>query len=171
MQTHGAPRTGREGGVRVRGRVRCGPRRVLAQTPAAPFGQWAAGLPGDPALDGFDAFLREVEDPLREIGGCRREAYVHFGSVRAAACENVLTLDGWWCEWGEAPLHGTCEDPASCPHAPPDRRERGSAAAHLAKLPADTLLGSVRCHVRPGFGRPPRRWLAWRDERKPLLEE
>ncbi|WP_405832797.1 MULTISPECIES: hypothetical protein [unclassified Streptomyces] len=119
----------------------------LAQTPVAPFREWAAALPADPAVDGFESVLRAIEDPLGTIGTYSREAYVSYGGSWAAACENLLTLDGWWCERGRAPLHGACGDPAACPHTPPSVRDAQAAAAHLAGLPADTLLVSVRCHV------------------------
>ncbi|WP_371618722.1 hypothetical protein [Streptomyces sp. NBC_00454] len=120
----------------------------LAQTPAAPFRRWVAELPVDPAADGFESALCDIDDPLGTFGYFRtRETYVGYGSGWAAACENVLTLDGWWCEWGEDPLHGACDDPGSCPHTPPSTRRIGSAGAHLAGLPGDTLLVYVRCHV------------------------
>ncbi|MFG2876542.1 hypothetical protein ACGFYU_16385 [Streptomyces sp. NPDC048337] len=119
----------------------------LAQTPVAPFRAWAAGLPADPAVDGFDSVLRAIEDPLGIFGSYSREAYVRYGAGWAAACENVLTLDGWWCEWGDDPLHGACDDPTACPHTPPPTREPEAVAAYLAGLPEDTLLVSVRCHV------------------------
>ncbi|WP_404954463.1 hypothetical protein [Streptomyces sp. 147326] len=45
-----------------------------------------------------------------------------------------------------AGLHGACDDPETCPHAPPGAG-RGGPGAYLARLPADTLLVSVRCHV------------------------
>lgn len=120
----------------------------LAQTPAAPFRRWAAELPVDPAADGFESVLRDIDDPLGTFGRYRdRDMCVwHYGGW-AAAGENVLTLDGWWCEWGEAPLHGACDDPATCPHTPPTTGKLGGAAVYLAALPQDTLLVSVRCHV------------------------
>ncbi|WP_327303404.1 hypothetical protein OG730_07125 [Streptomyces sp. NBC_01298] len=120
----------------------------LAQTPAAPFRQWAAELPSDPADDGFDSFLRGIEDPVQTFGAYReREWFVSRGAAWASPCVNLLTLDGWWCEQGSAPLHGACDDPGACLHTPPPLGEFGSAAAHLAALPADALLVSVRCHV------------------------
>ncbi|MCX5403534.1 hypothetical protein OHA37_06515 [Streptomyces sp. NBC_00335] len=120
----------------------------LAQAPVVPFRRWAAELPVDPAADGFESVLRDIDDPLESFGRFHdRDMCVwHYGRW-AAACENVLTLDGWWCEQGEDPLHGACDDPAACPHTPPPMGQLDSAAAYLAGLPDDTLLVSVRCHV------------------------
>ncbi|MGW6706612.1 hypothetical protein ACWGDE_17190 [Streptomyces sp. NPDC054956] len=120
----------------------------LAQTPAAAFRQWAAELPADPADDGFDSFLRGIEDPSRTFRTHReREWFVSYGAAWASPCGNVLTLDGWWCEQGYAPLHGACGDPETCTHTPPPLGGPGGAAAYLAGLPDDTLLVYVRCHV------------------------
>ncbi|WP_327412594.1 hypothetical protein [Streptomyces sp. NBC_01233] len=80
-------------------------------------------------------------------GGRSREEFLAFRADQAVSHGNVLTLDGWWCEEGCDPVHGACDDPASCPRTPPYLQEPGAGEAYLAGLPADTLLVSVRCHV------------------------
>ncbi|MGW6576783.1 hypothetical protein ACWGAN_32085 [Streptomyces sp. NPDC054945] len=89
---------------------------------------------------------------------------------------HVLTLDGWWYGEDDPVVHGACDGPDACVHHPPlpgsrettttrypqelpEPRETATAG-YLEELPGDTLLVELRCHVRPGFGPPPRRWLA-----------
>ncbi|MFD0121755.1 hypothetical protein [Streptomyces virginiae] len=56
---------------------------------------------------------------------------------------------------------GGCDGPDACVHRPPLPWLRGATrTGYLEELPGDTLLVKLRCHVRPGFGPPPRRWLA-----------
>ncbi|MET9688933.1 hypothetical protein ABZY81_10690 [Streptomyces sp. NPDC006514] len=76
-----------------------------------------------------------------------REEFRAFGADRAVVHGNLLTLDGWWCEEGYDPVHGACDDQDACPHTPPYTQRPGAGEAHLAGLPDDTLLVSVRCHV------------------------
>ncbi|MFF1367547.1 hypothetical protein [Streptomyces virginiae] len=74
---------------------------------------------------------------------------------------HVLTLDGWWYGEDEPAVHGGCDGPDACVHRPPLPWLRGATrTGYLEELPGDTLLVKLRCHVRPGFGPPPRRWLA-----------
>lgn len=141
--------------------------QYLAQTLAAAFRAWAAGLRLDPEAEKLRPVLEELRpvlldfffDPLGSIGECTREEFACRGAGWLEGATNLLTLDGWWWEDGGPPLHGVCDDPETCPHAPPGAG-RGAPGAYPARLPADTLLVSVRCHVWSGFGPPPRRWLA-----------
>ncbi|MFB7177157.1 hypothetical protein ACFCYI_05575 [Streptomyces sp. NPDC056257] len=129
-------------------------KQYLAQTPAAAFRDWVAGLRLDPETEKLRPVLEELRptlldfffDPLRSIGECTREEFARRCAGWVEGRANILTLDGWWWEDGEPPLHGACDDPETCPHAPPGAG-RGGPGAYLARLPADTLLVSVRCHV------------------------
>ncbi|MFF1408895.1 hypothetical protein ACFVX6_03700 [Streptomyces sp. NPDC058289] len=119
----------------------------LAQTPAAAFRQWAAGLPAEPGTERFRSVLLDVDDPLTVVGERTREEFVTDGAGWALRHHNIPTLDGWWCEAGDEPLHGACDDPATCPHDPPPTRRPGGTAAYLAGLPDDALLVYLRCHI------------------------
>ncbi|MEV7440242.1 hypothetical protein AB0O22_03655 [Streptomyces sp. NPDC091204] len=119
----------------------------LAQTPAAAFREWAAGLSLDPADEEFRFALLGAADPRRWLGERSREEFVAREALRATGPSNLLTRDGWWWEEGSRPVHGACDDPATCPHTPPSAPGPVGTTAHLARLPADTLLVSVRCHV------------------------
>ncbi|MFJ3725958.1 hypothetical protein ACIPYQ_25805 [Streptomyces sp. NPDC090045] len=119
----------------------------LAQTPAAAFREWAAGLSLDPADEEFRFALLDAADPRRWLGERSREEFVAREAARATGPGNLLTLDGWWWEEGSRPVHGACDDPATCPHTPPSAPGPLGTTAHLAGLPDETLLVSVRCHV------------------------
>ncbi|MEU6296086.1 hypothetical protein [Streptomyces erythrochromogenes] len=119
----------------------------LAQTPAAAFRQWADGLSLDPADETFRFALFGTSDPRRWIGERDREEFVAREAERATGPCNLLTVEGWWWEEGHRPVHGACDDPATCPHTPPAAPGPAGTAAHLAGLPDDTLLVYVRCHV------------------------
>ncbi|MBT2481092.1 hypothetical protein [Streptomyces sp. ISL-94] len=120
----------------------------LAQTPAAAFRDWAAGLRVDSGAEELRPRIVDsvTHDPLGMIGGCTREEFARRAARWAVGYGNVLTLDGWWCEEGHPPLHGACDDPATCSHTSSAAGD-GGGSAYLAGLSADTLLVSVRCHV------------------------
>ncbi|MEU9103333.1 hypothetical protein AB0D54_03020 [Streptomyces xanthophaeus] len=148
---------------------RCTPRPTPRPTPRTrrrPPPPPSTGGPPALRLDPADEELRPVlvdglHDPLGSIGDSTREEFARRGAHWAFGPRNLLTLDGWWWEEeGDPPPHGACDDPAACPHAPPRMPADAGGAGYLAALPADTLLVYVRCHVRRGFGRPGRRWLA-----------
>ncbi|MFB6615228.1 hypothetical protein ACFCV9_13595 [Streptomyces sp. NPDC056367] len=118
----------------------------LAQTPAEAFARWADGLSIAPGLEEFRSHFLGTADPRRWIGERTREEYVTTEARRADRPANLLTLDGWWWEEGDPPLHGACDDPATCHHTPPTADEYGTPG-YLAGLPDDTLLVYLRCHV------------------------
>ncbi|MFB7466026.1 hypothetical protein ACFCZ1_21435 [Streptomyces sp. NPDC056224] len=89
--------------------------------------------------------------PVEDVGGVGREEFVRLHAESAVPGGSVLTLDGWWCEPGDQPLHGACEGPAVCPHTPPfewtDAPWYHGSGRYLEELPGDTVLVRVRCHV------------------------
>ncbi|MFE9560794.1 hypothetical protein ACFYM0_06775 [Streptomyces sp. NPDC006487] len=144
---HPGPRPGMDEGAY--GRLRSSAHaEYLAQTPVAAYREWAAGLRLDPADEAFRPVLVDGHrDPLGAIGRWTREEFARRGAREVVGPCNLLTLDGWWYEDGDLPVHGACDDPAVCPHPPPSALGAGGGPAYLAGLPADTLLVSVRCHV------------------------
>lgn len=120
----------------------------LAQTPVAAYREWAAGLRLDPAAEEFrPTVVDRHEDPLGSIGRYTWEEFARRAAHDAVGSCHLLTLDGWWYEDGDRPLHSACDDPAACPHPPPPALDAGGGPAYLAGLSADTLLVSLRCHV------------------------
>ncbi|MFJ7269583.1 hypothetical protein ACIQV3_23550 [Streptomyces sp. NPDC099050] len=80
---------------------------------------------------------------------CTREEYVARRTSGACLVRNVLTLDGWWCEAGDDPVHAGCEPPPDCPHPRPFPQApvaRNAADRYLEALPGDTLLVWLRVH-------------------------
>ncbi|MET8539844.1 hypothetical protein ABZW03_04180 [Kitasatospora sp. NPDC004799] len=85
-------------------------------------------------------------DPVA-IGRRSREEFVRTYAFSLLPRRNVLTLDGWWCDESEEPLHGACPGRATCTHVPDVADEQLDVLTYLIGLPGDTLLVSVRCHV------------------------
>ncbi|MFE2142453.1 hypothetical protein ACFXA3_12010 [Streptomyces sp. NPDC059456] len=152
------------------------PAEPRAGAPARPWNtpaERAAGLraetQGRAAFDAqpLVAAYREGVEALRAAHRGRRSAldFLHQGAAEdvmrlgraefaaqhashVLVARSVLTLDGWWCEAGDEPLHGACDGPAVCPNTPPLTGPGWNAAhRYLEALPADTLLVCVRCHV------------------------
>ncbi|MEV0534023.1 hypothetical protein [Kitasatospora sp. NPDC050463] len=85
-------------------------------------------------------------DPVG-IGQRSRQDYVSTYAASLLPRRNVLTLDGWWHDLDEEPLHGGCHGRATCVHEPDMAGGHLGAQAYLDDLPGDTLLVNVRCHV------------------------
>ncbi|MER6313934.1 hypothetical protein ABT237_09220 [Streptomyces sp. NPDC001581] len=81
------------------------------------------------------------------VGWTGREEFAAEETAWMPGHDHVLTLDGWW--YGEdGPVHGACDGPGDCPHAPPlPEPYRCFTSGYLEALPGDTLLVHVRCHV------------------------
>ena len=72
-----------------------------------------------------------------------REEYVAWQRDRAKWWGGLLTLDGWWREPGEPPVHGSCASLADCTH----RLEISDVDDHLNALAHDVVIVALICHV------------------------
>lgn len=107
------------------------------------FGALRAGRTGPRPGGGFlsEGAAEGVMSLGREDFAARQASYVLSAS-------SVLTLNGWWCEIGEEPVHGACDSRAACPHTHPLTAPGWNAAhRYLEALPGDTLLVHLRCHL------------------------
>lgn len=93
-------------------------------------------------------------DPLKRTAGSRsfgrslhppryRDDYVVRQRNRVKRPSGLVTVDGWWWEPGEPPVHGVCDGPAVCPH----RFGVSDVDGYLEGLPSDTVIVSLICHV------------------------
>ncbi|MFG2819741.1 hypothetical protein ACGFX4_09970 [Kitasatospora sp. NPDC048365] len=96
---------------------------------------------------GFSFWFLRPMDPVARIGSTPREEFVAKAAAWALNRRNVLTLEGWWHEDGGAGVHGRCDTPAACPHAPDVAAGQEHVDAYLKALPDDVLLVNVHCHV------------------------
>ncbi|WP_327279425.1 MULTISPECIES: hypothetical protein [unclassified Streptomyces] len=148
-----------------RGAASTGPRTTPAEREAGR----RAGAEGRAAFDAqpLVAAYREGVDALRAAhrGRLHGRSFLHEGAAESVmrlgradfaarhasqllVASSVLTLDGWWCESGEEPVHGACGSRAACPHAPPLTEPSWSAAhRYLEALRGDALLVFLRRHV------------------------
>ncbi|WP_224280577.1 hypothetical protein [Streptomyces sp. LS1784] len=59
---------------------------------------------------------------------------------------DLLTLDGWWIEDGDSPVHGICEDWGTCPHLEDGWHYQHDIGGYLDALADDVLLIKLKCH-------------------------
>ncbi len=78
-----------------------------------------------------------------------RDQYVATRVEETRRRSELLTLDGWWVELNDAPVHGACESLDTCPHRDGMTRpwSRADMAAYLEQLPGAAIVVSVHCHV------------------------
>ncbi|MFD7257029.1 hypothetical protein [Streptomyces sp. NPDC059874] len=86
-----------------------------------------------------------LNHPVEDLARLGREEFVRRESAACLPHEEVLTLDGWWVEGGEGPVHAACPLPRFCEHAPPLAPGHAGVQAYLEALPPDTLLVNVHC--------------------------
>ncbi|WP_328923677.1 hypothetical protein OG429_02935 [Streptomyces sp. NBC_00190] len=97
----------------------------------------------------YGTHFLDCADPLRTVGGHSREDFIRYHSrIDGMGFENVLTLEGWWYEYGEEGLHSACGGRAACPHTPDITPGPLSAGQrYLEGVPDDALLVYLRLHV------------------------
>ncbi len=100
-------------------------------------------------FDGWQEALAQQPDryDASVVFGASREEFAALGRARTNWYGGVLTLDGWWCDPDEDPVHATCPDWDSCPHLADTVNHAADVGAYLRSLPADTHVAYVRCHV------------------------
>lgn len=130
-------------------------RRHLADPEAYPGQQAHDDYRAQPLMGAFEVLSIQgvpeqfrnaliVDDPETVFAGDRAE-FVQSVSYRAKSFHDLLTLDGWWIEDRDRPVHGAC-DPALCPHKEQGAQYAADIDGYIEGLPAEAFLVRLKCH-------------------------